>query len=270
MQENSLSSDNKKRNAQARRFQNAFFRRAGKNAALLRTLAETLPGVRFNIVDDQDRIVALNRENCANCNFTCEAEAVGRKIADLFPSVLANAYVSLYREARESKRPILNRLTTHGADRSTTPRRASVFPLYDADGQHVVGTACFYTTQPSNESLDWYASVQKAVSFINEHFTEKLTLEQLADASQLSLASFRRAFRKILEITPGDYIATIRVNHARNLLVHTDLTVEEIARASGFYDQSHFVKTFRKLRHETPTAFRKKSPVPNALAPGKA
>lgn len=242
----------------AKRFQRAFFRQAGKNAETLRILAEALPGVRFNIVDDQDRIVALNRENCANCNFRDEYEAVGQRIDRLFPPILANAYLELYREVRRSGRPALNRLTTHGADRSTTPRIASVFPVFDRNGK-IIGTTCFYRTLPdAAEAPDWYGAVQRVVRYIDEHFAEKVSLARLAAVSRLSPATFRRAFARILDMTPGAYLMTIRINRARQLLVETDMTVEAIAAECGFYDQSHFVKTFRKLRHETPTVFRRR------------
>ena len=242
----------------AKRFQRAFFRRAGKNAETLRSLAETLPGVRFNVVDDRDRIVAFNRENCANCNFRDEYEAVGQRIDKLFPPILANEYIKLYREVRRTSRPVLNRLTTHGADRSTTPRVASVFPVFDQSGK-IIGTACFYRTlTEAGEASDWYGAVQRVVRYIDDHFAEKVSLTRLAAISRLSTATFRRAFARILEMTPGAYLTTIRINRARQLLAGTDMTIETIAAECGFYDQSHFVKTFRKLRHESPTDFRRR------------
>lgn len=243
--------------AHAKRFQRAFFRRAGKNVETLRQLAEIVPGVRFNIVDAEDRIVTFNRENCANCNFRNEYEAVGRNVADLFPPVLANAYLTLYREVRQTGRPVLNRKTFHGADRSTTPRLANVFPVFDTKGK-IIGTACFYRPlSGESDPADWYGAVRTAIRFIDAHFAEKITLAQLAEVSHLSPTTFRRTFVKVLDTTPSAYLATIRVNRARELLAKTDMTIEAIAAECGFYDSSHFVKTFRKLRHETPTAFRR-------------
>lgn len=243
--------------AHAQRFQRAFFRRAGKNVETLRQLAESLPGVRFNIVDAEDRIVTFNRENCANCNFRNEYEAVGRNVADLFPPVLANAYLTLYREVRQTGQPVLNRKTFHGADRSTTPRLANVFPVFDTQGD-IIGTACFYRPlSGETDPADWYGAVRKSIRFIDTHFKEKITLAQLAEVSRLSPTTFRRTFVKVLNTTPNAYLATIRINRARELLAKTDMTVEAIAAECGFYDSSHFVRTFRKLRHETPTAFRR-------------
>lgn len=243
--------------ARAKRFQRAFLRRAGKNVETLRQLAEVLPNVRFNIVDAKERLVAFNRENCANCNFRDEYEAVGRNIAELFPAVLANAYLALYREVRQTGQPVLNRMTFHGADRSTTPRLANVFPVFDGQGA-IIGTVCFYRPLSGESDLaDWYGAVRKAVRFIDAHVAEKITLAQLAEISRLPPTTFRRAFSKVLDTTPGAYLATIRINRARELLAKTDMTVEAIAAECGFYDPSHFVKTFRKLRHETPTAFRR-------------
>ena len=241
-----------------RAFQSAFLRKAGPNAEIVRQMADAVPGVLFNIVDAEERIVAFNRANCEVCNFRDEMDAVGQRVADLFPAVLAEAYLSLYREARESGRPILNRITAHGADRSTNLRVANVFPLRDAAGA-VIGTAVFYSVvEAPHTKPDWYGAIKTAVAHIDAHFRERLALADLARVSGMSTTTFRRVFAQVMETTPGDYIATIRINRARQLLVETDMTVEAIAAECGFYDQSHFVKTFRKLRHESPTDFRRR------------
>ena len=59
------------------------------------------------------------------------------------------------------------------------------------------------------------------------------------------------------QVLPGSYIATIRINHARKLLTTTGMKVHEIAEKCGFYDQSHFIRTFKRLRHQTPAQYRR-------------
>jgi hypothetical protein len=60
---------------------------------------------------------------------------VGRKIEEAFPAVLADAYISLYAEVRESGIPVRDRLCAHGADRSTNLRIANVFPVRNDKGK---------------------------------------------------------------------------------------------------------------------------------------
>ena len=240
-----------------KKFQATFFEKAGANALIIRQMADAVPGVLFNIVDADERIVAFNRANCEVCNFKDEMEVVGEKVADLFPAVLAEAYLSLYREARESGQPILNRITAHGADRSTNLRVANVFPLQDAAGR-VIGTAVFYRIMEAPHTKpDWYGAIKTAVAYIDAHFRERLALADLAQISGMSVTTFRRVFAQVMETTPGDYIATIRINHARKLLTTTDMKILDIAFECGFYDQSHFIRTFKRLRRQTPAQYRR-------------
>ena len=240
-----------------KQFQVDFLQKVGPNAEVVRQMADAIPGVLFNIVDAEERIVAFNRANCEVCNFKDELEVVGEKVVDLFPAVLAEAYLSLYREARESGQPILNRITAHGADRSTNLRIANVFPLRDAGGT-VIGTAVFYrVVEAPHTKPDWYGAIKAAVAYIDAHYRERLSLADLARVSGMSVTTFRRVFAQVMETTPGDYIATIRINRARRLLTATSMKVFDIALECGFYDQSHFIRTFKRLRRQTPAQYRR-------------
>lgn len=255
----------------ARRFQRGFFARAGRNAEILKAASELIPGCFFNIVDDADRIVAFNRANCDNCNFRNEFEAVGRRLGDLFPAALASAYSSLYREAREKRSSIMGRKVYHGADRSTAPRIANVFPVFDTEGK-VIGTCVFYfVTQHEGHIADWYGAVRKAVDFIDRHYAEKLSTAQLAEKSGMAESTFRRMFSEILGTPPAEYVQIIRINRARELLAGTALPLEAIAAECGFCDQSHLTKVFKRLRRQTPHAYRLsiRSSHPSAPATGK-
>jgi len=242
---------------QVRKFQRDFFRKAGPNLSILREMADAVPGMLFNIVDSKNRIVAFNHANCENCNVRGESEIVGRQIEDAFPAVLANAYVSLYEEVRSSGKPVRNQICSHGSDRSTNLRVANVFPLRDTAGE-IIGTAAFYQPIAEKDSTPaWYKAIRKAVAYIDRHFADKIALEELAALSGMSETTFRRTFRRIMEMTVGDYITTIRLNHARKLLVSTPMTVSAIALESGFYDQSHFIRMFKRQRRQTPAQYRR-------------
>ncbi len=238
------------------RLRDDFFRRLGPNGSTIRRMFDLASEFNFNMVDDQDRIMAFNRKNCENCNIKSEDEIVGRRIPDFFPKMLADIYVARNRRVRESGKPIVNQIFTHGADRSTDMKVVSIFPLYDASGR-IIGTTCMNRSIESGAAKpDWYGLVKAAVAYIDDHYNERITLSNLAAVSKTSVATFRREFQRIMEMTPGAYITTIRINRARKLLSETNKTIELIAAECGFYDQSHFVKMFRKLRHQTPTQYR--------------
>jgi len=238
-------------------FQRRFFKEAGPNIEILRQMADSMPDVRFNIVDCENRVVAFNKANCANCNFRDESEIVGRRIEDAFPAVLADAYIQLYTEVRESGIPVRDRLCAHGSDRSTELRVTNVFPVRNGDSK-IIGTAAFYRPVSNSDiTPEWYGALKKTIAYIDAHYKEKIPLSTLAATTSMGTSTFRRVFTERLSISPGEYISTIRINHARRLLTETSLTVEQIAVECGFFDQSHMTKLFKSLRHMTPGEYRR-------------
>lgn len=235
-----------------------FFKRAGRNAEVFKNLFDALPNVLFHIADSRERIIAMNPRGLENCNVVRELDVIGKSIADLFPSVIAEVYVARDHEVLTTGEPIVNRVYSHCADRSTTLRIMNVWPLYDTRGR-IIGTAAAYTSAASTDSLPaWYDSITEVVAFIDQHYGERLSIMQLAKIANVSETRFRRLFQNVMDITPGRYITTIRLNAARKLLTTTDMLISDIALQVGFWDQSHFVKTFKQERGLTPSKYRKR------------
>ena len=235
-----------------------FFRRLGPCGETMKRLFDLVDGVNFNIIDDKDRVMAFNHNNCENCNFRNEADFVGKNLFDLFPKALADVYSSRNREVRKSGRPIVAKAYSHAADRSTDIKIVSIFPLRDTKGR-VIGTASVnHALESGANKPDWYQAIRAAVAYIDDHFAEKLSIKLLARVSNMSPSTFRRAFEKTMETTPGVYLTTIRINKARKLLADTDKTISDIAEECGFYDQSHFIKMFARLRRHTPSEYRRR------------
>jgi AraC-like DNA-binding protein len=238
--------------------QKEFLKSAGRNTEAFKRLFDALPNVLFHIADRQERIIAMNPRCLENCNAVRELDVVGETIPDLFPTVIAEVYMARDHEVLSTGQAIVNRVYSHCADRSTTLRIMNVWPLYDARGR-IIGTAAAYTDAASTDSLPvWYGSIKEAVAFIDRHYAERLSLVQLAKIANVSETRFRRLFKNVMEMTPGRYIITIRLNAARRLLATTDMLISDIATQVGFWDQSHFVKTFKRERGLTPSEYRKR------------
>ena len=234
----------------------SFFRRLGPCGETMMHLFDFVKGVNFNMIDNQDRIMVFNRNNCENCNFKDETDYVGKNLFDLFPKALADVYSSRNRKVRNTGRPIVERAYSYAADRSTDIKIVSVFPLRDVKGR-IIGTASInHALESGANKPDWYQAIRAAVAYIDDHFREKISIATLARVSNMSASVFRRAFCKIMEITPGAYITTIRINKARKLLAETGKTISDIAEECGFYDQSHFIKMFARLRRQSPSEYR--------------
>jgi AraC family transcriptional regulator len=92
---------------------------------------------------------------------------------------------------------------------------------------------------------------------IQEHFSETLTLNEIAEKVGLHPAYVAQAFRKTYGSTVGEYTRWLRVEAACRELSKPNLPIATIAANLGFFDQSHFTRTFRRLIGVTPAEYRK-------------
>jgi AraC-like DNA-binding protein len=83
----------------------------------------------------------------------------------------------------------------------------------------------------------------------------RITLEELAQLSGLSLSSFKREFKKYYELSPAKYFKKRRLERAAKLLTNTELRVSEVAYDCGFNDVAHFSKSFQTAYGVNPSEF---------------
>lgn len=98
--------------------------------------------------------------------------------------------------------------------------------------------------------------VSDSLSYINEHFHEPLSLEQLAAKAGLSLYHFTRIFAKETGFTPHQYLINTRLSAAKFLLKSSEASVKDIGFSTGFHSESSFCSTFKKHTGITPSQYR--------------
>ena len=94
-------------------------------------------------------------------------------------------------------------------------------------------------------------------NYINEHFAEDLTLEDVASLAGFSKYHFTRLFKQYADTSFYKYLNQKRIAHAKNLLINQHLSVIEVALQSGFSNLSSFLRMFKLATGCTPTEFRK-------------
>ena len=127
-----------------------------------------------------------------------------------------------------------------------------LYELSMADGVKVLASSSFANTSRNKESR----RVQKVKQYINDHYSEPLMLNDLADIAGMSPVAFSRFFRIRTNRTLSDYIADIRLGFAARLLVDTTKNISEICYECGFNNLSNFNRTFKNKRGSTPREFR--------------
>lgn len=101
--------------------------------------------------------------------------------------------------------------------------------------------------------------LERALHYINSHYTEKISLEDTASYAALSPAYFSRIFKEEMNTSFTSYINKIRVDHAKTLLKTTPCTLIEIAGLVGFEDQSYFSRVFKQIAGISPGKYRESS-----------
>lgn len=93
---------------------------------------------------------------------------------------------------------------------------------------------------------------------VNSYLLQPVSVAELANLSNCSLAKFKRDFKRLYNSSPRTWIIRKRLEHARMLLQNTDRLVTEITLDCGFESASHFIRLFKKEYQCTPTELRAK------------
>ncbi len=102
-------------------------------------------------------------------------------------------------------------------------------------------------------------AVEKAIECIWERYSEPLTLTEIAESALLSRFYFTRLFRDTTGITPGRFLAAIRIHQAKRLLLCTSMSIADISFAVGYNSLGSFTNQFTASVGISPGRFRRTS-----------
>ncbi len=104
---------------------------------------------------------------------------------------------------------------------------------------------------------EWLGRFTQVVTHIHQHYNENIEVKKMASLAGVSISQFERRFQRILGYTPYEYLQRVRIAAARSLLETTNRTIVDIACAIGFYDHSHFNRTFKRIAGTSPGHYRR-------------
>lgn len=118
-----------------------------------------------------------------------------------------------------------------------------------------------YRKIADNRLSSSYTSQSLAMSdvlqYIEENYSRSIKLSNLAQIAGVTEQHLCRLFKKNFQLRPMEYLAQVRVQHAKELLVYTDKSIGQISDETGFQDSSYFSVVFKKYENVTPGEYRK-------------
>ena len=105
--------------------------------------------------------------------------------------------------------------------------------------------------------MDWITGIQNAINYIEEHLTEKINYDKVAEEAACSSFYFQRIFGILCDISLGEYIRNRRLTLAGNELNASDIKVIDIALKYGYESPESFTRAFFKFHGITPSEAKK-------------
>lgn len=118
-------------------------------------------------------------------------------------------------------------------------------------------TATNSLTETSNGKEQTVHRLNTVLKYMEEHYADKLTLDEIASKSGFSKFYFSKIFRQYTGKTFYNYLCMLRIQSSQELLADNELSVSSIAAKCGFISLSSFNRTFHQMNGCTPTDYRK-------------
>lgn len=94
--------------------------------------------------------------------------------------------------------------------------------------------------------------------YLDNHYQEDFSIQQLSEKYSFNASYLSRLFKKETGYSPKEYLLKVRLKNVQNLLISTNLPMEEIAELTGFKHGYYLSKYFKKIFKMSPSTFRKK------------
>ncbi|WP_068784843.1 bifunctional transcriptional activator/DNA repair enzyme AdaA [Paenibacillus phocaensis] len=141
--------------------------------------------------------------------------------------------------------------------KSRPPKRENVLVFANAEQAKAARFRPCKRCKPEGQRLPDREWVDQIVEYIDRHYRDKLTLETLAEWCHGSPYHLQRTFKRVMRMTPTEYLGRRRIEEAQRALAESQRTVAEIARDVGIGSSAYMITLFKKTTGITPNEYRK-------------
>lgn len=104
---------------------------------------------------------------------------------------------------------------------------------------------------------DGLSRLGEVLSYLDRHYRENITVDQLTSVAHMSESTLIRAFHRVFQRSPIDYLIRLRIQRATALLADPELRITDIALNCGFNDSNYFTRQFRRVTGRSPRDYRR-------------
>ena len=216
-----------------------------------------LNDVCYFVKNREGRFVAANEALVLLLGYARESDVVGKTDFELVPTYLADHYLNDDQQVLLHGEQVVNKveLVTRN-DLSVYWYTTTKVPVYGKDGSIIGLEGVTREFKAASSALGAYPELFKVIDFVEEMYSEKICVADMAGRANLSVRTFERQFKKRFNLSPIAYLKKVRINAACRELIHGNHTIARIAMDCGFCDQSYMTKEFARLMQITPQVYR--------------
>ncbi|MDO5399547.1 MAG: helix-turn-helix domain-containing protein [Eubacteriales bacterium] len=215
--------------------------------------------------DGEDNVLSAVAEEAAGLCHSIRMgsrEAVGPQVHGFFDRSAALPREKLWEQAYWMYVMVVSSFTEYAS--GLQPLSAErILAIRDRDTLEEVLTRSFETLAQFHDSQDSGQSnqlVARTIRIVRQQFRQDLTLDSVAEELNVSLFYLSKLFRKHTGVTFTEFLTQTRIDHAKQLLSKEEMSVKEVAYATGFNSQGYFSKIFKKYTGFAPSEYREDAP----------
>lgn len=227
--------------------------------SVLAGLFDFLPGVYLFLKDHQHRYmkVSLHLAKLHGCR--SDADMIGKCDFDFNPPTLAAQYVEEDRRVMQERRPLRDQIwLVQDAGGMPHWHLCTKLPLIGKNGDVIGLAGVMRPYDRAGDAPGAYQRLTRVCDHVLAHYGEAMPVAALARLAHLSISQLQREFQRLFGMTPMDYVLRVRLHMARRQLEHSLKPAGQIALDCGFYDQSHFTRTFHRETGLSPLEYRQR------------
>ena len=238
--------------------QREFWERIAGIAPFLQVFDCVLDGLFF-MKDASSRLIWVSEKIWQRFGLSNPWEIAGKTDYEFFPKYVADNFVRDDRHVLKTGKPIVGRVEIwFNIHRRLDWFVTTKYPLRGSDGRPIGILGLIQNSAQQDNDGDTDSTLRLVLNYIEAHRDRTITVEELAEAAQLSPRQLLRRFRHEFGMSVHELVLKTRIQAASEAILRENATIAGVAADFGFYDQSAFTRQFRKGTGLTPLAFLRK------------